>query len=275
MFFLAYNIYYILLLLYYIIIYWVGPNPIIWSNPLLVGSTSAQNRGWANVGPIYNIFFLLDWSVPAQPCGLGRQWFGLVSSGEALYCSCRIVEKEEMQEKKKKKKKGEGWASSDFTVVLVAEWRWFQMATGRKMMVCSGDCCRKGNLFFFVLSFFFSIFHLFSLSPVLFFFLFLSLFFCPSSSSFPLYFFLFFLSFFFRFYFVFSFAPLFFLFFLFHCPFISLLTAWWGGIYKGERKRATLLLSSRVEWVGWLGAAIRQSPKAACRACPLCVFVWW
>jgi hypothetical protein len=71
---------------------------------------SAQNRGFADVGLIYNIFFLLDWSVPAQPCGLGRHWFGLVNSGKALHCSCRIMEKEEMQEKKKKmkKKKGEG-----------------------------------------------------------------------------------------------------------------------------------------------------------------------
>jgi hypothetical protein len=67
---LIYNIYYILLLLlYYIILYWIGPNPIIWSKPLLFGSMSAQNRGFADVGLIYNIFFLLDWSVPAL-------WFG-------------------------------------------------------------------------------------------------------------------------------------------------------------------------------------------------------
>jgi len=264
---LIYNIYYILLLLlYYIILYWVGPNPIIWSKPLLFGSMSAQNRGFADVGLIYNIFFLLDWSVPAQPCGLGRHWFGLVNSGKALHCSCRIMEKEEMQEKKKKKKKkkkkrkkkkGEGWASSDLTVVLVAEWRWFQMATGRKMMVCSGDCCRKGNLlcFFWFFCFFLCLLSVFFIPGIVFFSCSCHCFFCPSSSSFPLYFSLFFLSFFFRFYFVFSFAPLFFLsfLFLFHHPFISLLTAWWGGIYKGERKRATLLLSSRAEWVGWLG----------------------
>ena len=92
------------------------------------------------------------------------------------------------------------------------------MATGRKMMVCSGDCCRKGNLlcFFLFFCFFLCLLSVFFIPGIVFFSCSCHCFFCPSSSSFPLYFSLFFLSFFFRFYFFFP-LPLCFSFLFFFC----------------------------------------------------------
>jgi len=123
------------------------------------------------------IFFYGTGLDPPNHFGLGRT----ENNGENSPLFTWIAKGDRRRRRKRRRRRGEADLAMAL-VVMVAEWQWFQMAVGRKMMVAAifSFLCRGTCFFFFFL--FLCFFFLFCSSFVLpHLFCFLSLFFILSS----------------------------------------------------------------------------------------------
>ena len=226
----------------------------MWAEPILVGSSfspksirlrSAQKetrlrlaqKNWANISPKHGVgrcqpnissFFIGLGRTRSSHFSLGRNWSGLVNDGETLHCSSKQWSN---RRRKRMRMGGEGgnWPSGRAHDGVDSG---AGCSSSKRGDCALGSCFTSWWFFVFFYMCFLFLFLLFSAVFSLFF-----LFICPHPFLHlcfsPLFipYFLPFLSFFHPFS-SFDFSSVFSCFF-----FVPLLTSWWGGIYKGERRR--------------------------------------